>query len=153
MARHAAPAMIDVQAPRPEPPYWAVVFTRIRREPGSGFARTGEGGAPAAEAGDAAAPHVAVPDYDALADRMLALARSRPGFLGVDSVSGPDGHGITVSYWATEEALRGWREHAEHAVARRFGREAFYAYWRVRVARVERDYASDGGRTPDHSSS
>lgn len=147
--------MIDVQAPRPEPPYWAVVFTRIRREPGSGFAHAGEDGAPAGAAG---APGPEAPDYGAMADRMLALARAQPGFLGVDSVSGPGGEGITVSYWASEAAVRAWREHAEHAVARRFGREAFYAYWRVRVARVERDYASGeggvaGNGTGAHSSS
>jgi len=29
-----------------------------------------------------------------------------PGYLGVESVRGDDGFGITVSYWSTEEAIR-----------------------------------------------
>ena len=37
--------------------------------------------------------------YDMTADRMVLLAQRQPGFLGVESVRGDDGIGITVSYW------------------------------------------------------
>ena len=35
--------------------------------------------------------------YDMTADRMVLLAQSQPGFLGVESVRGDDGIGITVN--------------------------------------------------------
>lgn len=71
---------------------------------------------------------------------MVALARSMPGFLGVESVRGPDGFGITVSYWADEDAVRHWQQHGEHLLAQRFGRERWYTCFEVRVCRVERAY-------------
>ena len=38
-------------------------------------------------------------------DRMVELATGQPGFLGVESARGPDGIGITVSYWSSLEAI------------------------------------------------
>lgn len=97
----------------PEPPYFAVVFTSMRS------ARDAEG-------------------YAAMAERMVELARQQPGFLGVESARGDDGLGITVSYWASLEAIRAWREHAEHSAAQQGGRSKWYSRYALRVCRVER---------------
>ncbi|WP_143590601.1 antibiotic biosynthesis monooxygenase family protein [Thermoactinospora rubra] len=78
--------------------------------------------------------------YGETARLMLELAAGQPGYLGVDSVRGADGLGITVAYWRDEESLVAWREHAQHAVARRTGRERWYEEFVVHVARVERAY-------------
>ena len=53
----------------------------------------------------------------------------------------PNGLGITVSYWATEDALRAWKANAEHSVAQRQGRAGFYKAWFTRVCKVERAYS------------
>ena len=98
----------------PEPPYYAVIFTNQRTAGDDGYADT--------------------------AERMVALAAQQPGFLGVESVRGADGLGITVSYWVSEEAIAAWRAHAEHAVAREQGRKHWYGQFSVRVAKVERAY-------------
>ena len=78
--------------------------------------------------------------YDATAQRMVELAAQQPGFLGVESARGADGFGITVSYWASEEAIAAWRRHAEHTLAREQGRSRWYEAFALRVARVERAY-------------
>jgi len=96
----------------PAPPYWAVVFSS-RRTPG--------------EHG-----------YEATAERMLALARAQPGFLGFESARDPEGLGITVSYWRDEASIAAWRRHAEHLVAQARGRREWYRAFELRVARVER---------------
>jgi len=115
-------------APLPEPPYYAVIFASTRTDGG----------------GEA---------YHAMAERMVALAEGQPGFLGVDSARGADGFGITVSYWASEDAIRAWRAHAEHRIARETGRSHWYTHYTLRVARVERSYAMparrDGQPAPD----
>lgn len=98
-------------AATPEPPYYAVIFTSLRTAEDQGYAET--------------------------ARRMLELARRQPGFLGVESVR--EVLGITVSYWESPEAIRAWKENAEHRLAQaRAG--AWYAAFRVRVCRVEREY-------------
>jgi heme-degrading monooxygenase HmoA len=78
--------------------------------------------------------------YAQTAEEMVALAARQPGFLGMESVRGDDGIGITVSHWTDEEAIRRWREDADHAIARRAGRERWYRAYRVRVCRIEREY-------------
>lgn len=104
--------------PLPEPPYIAVIFAAQRRE-----TDTEDGGA-----------------YAATAARMENLARAQDGFLGLESARGPDGLGVTVSYWRDEDAVGRWREHAEHTLVREMGRERFYNRYTLRVARVERQY-------------
>ncbi|MGK4006023.1 antibiotic biosynthesis monooxygenase [Sorangium sp. So ce1036] len=103
-----------------EPPYYAVIFTS-RRTPGDG-------------------------GYDAMGERMEALAREQPGYLGIESVRAADGHGITVSYWRDLESIRAWRRHEEHRAAQARGRADWYEAYEVRVCRVEREHGFDRQR-------
>lgn len=76
-----------------------------------------------------------------MAERMVELAREQPGFLGVESARNAEGLGITVSYWRDEASIAAWRAHADHAVAQRLGREAWYARYRLEVCEVKRAWA------------
>ncbi|MBQ0764032.1 MAG: antibiotic biosynthesis monooxygenase [Marinobacter psychrophilus] len=73
-----------------------------------------------------------------MADRMLELAAQQEGFLGLESAR--EDIGITVSYWASEEAIKNWKQNAEHLEAQRLGHESWYSEFKVRVAKVERAY-------------
>lgn len=99
----------------PEPPYYAVIFSSQRT--------AGENG------------------YGHMADRMVELAAEQPGYLGVESVRASDGFGITVSYWASREAIAAWRSHAEHRIAQETGNTLWYQHYELRIACVERAYA------------
>ena len=113
----ATPASI---ASTPLPPYYAVIFTSQRTEGDRG--------------------------YGHMAERMVELAAKQPGFLGVESVRGPDGFGITVSYWSSEEAIVAWKAHLEHKPAQEAGKRVWYADYQLRVARVEREYGKPPAR-------
>jgi heme-degrading monooxygenase HmoA len=78
--------------------------------------------------------------YSQTADDMVRLAAGRPGFLGMESVRGDEGLGITVTYWSDEDSITAWRNHADHVAAQRTGRERWYRAYRVRVCRIEREY-------------
>jgi heme-degrading monooxygenase HmoA len=101
-------------AKTPKPPYYAVIFSSQRL---------------AEEAG-----------YGATADRMVELAAQQPGYLGIETVRGSDGFGITVSYWQNEADISAWKRNAEHSVARERGRNEWYEHFELRVAKVERAY-------------
>jgi heme-degrading monooxygenase HmoA len=104
----------------PEPPYYVVVFSSMRRAGADdGYAET--------------------------AERMVELVRQQPGFLGVESARDASGFGITTAYFADEASIANWRRQTEHAAARARGRSEWYEHFEVRVARVERAY---GKRTP-----
>lgn len=100
----------------PRPPYYAVVFSSQRTEGDHG--------------------------YDSTAERMVELAATQPGFLGIEHARDGDGFGITVSYWESEAAIAAWKREAEHSEARRRGRAEWYARFELRVAKVERAYGN-----------
>jgi len=98
----------------PEPPYVAVIFTSRMNADTHG--------------------------YSAMAAEMDALAKTQPGYLGIESVRGADGVGITVSYWRDEESVRAWKEVARHRAAQAAGRAIWYEHFEVRIAQVVRAY-------------
>jgi heme-degrading monooxygenase HmoA len=98
----------------PAPPYYAVIFTSRRTEGDHG--------------------------YGAMARKMEEMGANRAGYLGIESVRGADGTGITVSYWRDKSAILAWKRDAEHEKAQRGGREIWYTAYEVRIARVERAY-------------
>jgi heme-degrading monooxygenase HmoA len=120
-----------------QPPYVAVIFSSQRRAPAAAAASLARHDSDDSDRDD--------DGYAAAAERMLALARDQPGFLGAESARGGDGLGITVSYWRTERDVAAWRCEAEHAATRDLGRAAWYERYQVRVARVERAYGWDAG--------
>ena len=74
---------------------------------------------------------------------MVELAAQQPGYLGIESARGDDGLGITVSYWDSLEAIRKWREHAEHRMPQCDGKAKWYSKYRLRVCRVEEEIVFD----------
>lgn len=105
-------------APKLSPPYYAVIFSSLKSEEQQG--------------------------YDEMAEKMWHLASQQPGFLGAESAS--DDIGITVSYWQSLEAIANWKQNSEHQLAQKMGREQWYQAFRLRIAKVEREYAMG---TPD----
>ncbi len=80
--------------------------------------------------------------YEETSERMVELAQTQPGFVGIESVRDESGFGITVSYWESEDAIRAWKRNAEHQDAQKRGREEWYANFNLRICRVERTYSS-----------
>lgn len=77
------------------------------------------------------------PEYGEAAHRMIELASTMPGFIGIESARDAS-LGITVSYWKDEDAVQTWREHPDHLEVQARGRREWYAHYDIRVARVTR---------------
>ena len=99
-------------AKTPKPPYYAVIFTSIKKENDDG--------------------------YNDMADKMLKLASEQIGFLGVESARNETG--ITVSYWQDLKAIKKWKNNTEHKIAREKGRNLWYKSFKTRIAKVKSDY-------------
>lgn len=108
-------------APLPKPPYYAVIFANQMADRPDGYAE--------------------------MADKMVDLAQTQPGFLGVESTRDEDGFGITVSYWQDEAAIAAWKAKGAHLAAQDFGITRWYDHYHLRVAKVERAYAGPDGRS------
>jgi heme-degrading monooxygenase HmoA len=92
--------------------YYAVIFTSIRTEEEEGYAET--------------------------ATKMVELAKAQPGYIGMESARSEIG--ITVSYWESLEAIKNWKANMEHLEAQEKGRTTWYNNYKVRIAKVEREY-------------
>jgi len=102
-------------AATPDPPYYVAVITVERTDTDDG--------------------------YDETAEAMYELARTQPGFLGMEWVyDAGQRAGITSSYWTDAGAITAWKHQADHLVAQRLGQERWYRAYTVRIARVEREY-------------
>jgi len=72
---------------------------------------------------------------------MEALAIQQDGYLGIESARNE--LGITVSYWASLEAILKWKNNVEHTEVRKQGRALWYKKYQLRICKVERDYGFD----------
>ena len=82
---------------------------------------------------------VDAPDgYAEMAQEMLELAKSMPGFIDVKAFKADDGERLTLVWWQDEDTLHGWRTNARHLVAQKAGRERWYEYYTLEVAEVVR---------------
>ena len=97
----------------PKPPYYAVIFSSIRKNDD--------------------------PGYLEVAKRMDELAKEQLGFLGVESARNIVG--VTVSYWESLEAIQAWKNNAEHQLVQEKGKKDWYEVYKVRIAKVEREYS------------
>ncbi len=99
-------------AKTPDPPYYAVIFSSIRT--------IGENG------------------YSEMADKMAKLAAQQAGYLGIEVAR--EEIGITVSYWRDLESIKKWKANAEHLIAQGKGKSEWYSSFKIRIAKIERDY-------------
>ena len=99
-------------AKTPHPPYFAVIFTSLRKVTDEGYAD--------------------------MAKQMEEAALLQDGYLGIESARSEIG--ITVSYWDSLEAIKAWKAETSHRLAQKYGRDLWYSAYKVRVCRVERDY-------------
>ena len=76
--------------------------------------------------------------YDRMSEELETLVVNQPGYLGHESARNEIG--ITVSYWKDLESIKNWKENPAHAIARENGRLMWYENFKVRIAKVERDY-------------
>ncbi len=97
----------------PQPPYYAVIFSSIR------------------ENDDVA--------YQVMAKKMDELAKIQPGFLGFETAR--DLLGVSVSYWDSLASIQKWKSNVDHQEAQNKGKSDWYKSYKVRIAKVEREYS------------
>ena len=93
-------------------PYYAVIFTNQRTKEDNGYAE--------------------------MAQKIENLARHQPGFLDFESAR--EEIGISVSYWESLKDIADWKANTDHLFAQEKGKSDWYAWYKVRICLVEREY-------------
>ena len=93
-------------------------------------------------------------DYLDLAAALRGELERMDGFISVErfqSITEP-GKLLSLSIWRDEDAVRAWRNTAEHRATQARGRGGVFANYRLRVAAVLRDYGmSERAQAPADS--
>ncbi len=97
----------------PEPPYYVAIFSSTHTGRHDG--------------------------YEEDTQTILNLAQQQPGFLGIEA-AGDDNLSLAVSYWDSDTSIQSFKELAEHLIIQQKGRDTYYQNYKVRVAKVEREY-------------
>lgn len=82
------------------------------------------------------------PRYFELAASLRPELEKIDGFISVErfqSLTTP-GKYVSLSFWRDEQAIKAWRTHLGHQMAQREGKDSVFKDFRIRVAKVERDY-------------
>lgn len=89
--------------------------------------------------------------YLQLAAELKPLLADIDGFIDIERFQSltSDGKILSLSWWRDEEAVCRWKQNVFHQAAQREGREAIFTYYRIRVAQVVREYASETGGRED----
>ena len=90
-------------------------------------------------------------DYLAIAARLKPELEKMDGFISIERFQSLSEAGklLSLSVWRDEEAVRAWRNHPDHRVAQRAGRESIFSDYRLRIVSVLRDYGmNDRAQAP-----
>ena len=93
-------------------------------------------------------------EYLAIAARIKTFLESQFGFISIERFQSlsEEVKVLSLSFWQNEPAIKEWRNLLEHRRAQKKGRESLFAYYRIRVAKIIRDYSeSDRVEAPEDS--
>jgi heme-degrading monooxygenase HmoA len=84
-------------------------------------------------------------DYKALADGLNDEVRNFDGFISIERFESITAKGkfVSLSFWRDEESVRKWRNLQKHREAQKKGRGGIFKSYRLRIAKVVRDYTMD----------
>lgn len=68
-----------------------------------------------------------------------------PGFISIERFQSlvNEGKLLSLSFWEDEESLLFWKKNIDHMSAQKKGRESIFKDYRIRIAKVERDYTME----------
>ncbi|MCP4115854.1 MAG: antibiotic biosynthesis monooxygenase [Desulfobacteraceae bacterium] len=93
-------------------------------------------------------------EYLKIASGLRRFLENREGFISIERFQSfsEEGKLLSLSFWENEESVEKWRRVMEHRTAQKSGKDSLFESYRIRVAKVVRDYTeSDRTETPEDS--
>lgn len=85
--------------------------------------------------------------YLQLAAELKPLLAEVDGFIAIERFQSLSESGkiLSLSWWRDEEAVLRWKKNTFHQAAQSEGRITIFSFYRIRIARVIREYSSETG--------
>ncbi len=81
-------------------------------------------------------------EFETALKHMREQVKTYDGFLGEEPCCSIENEKRFVSlfYWRNRESIKAWREDPEHLKTQKLGREKIFAWYKIRVCELEREY-------------
>ena len=93
-------------------------------------------------------------EYLKIAAKLRSFLENRDGFISIERFQSltVEGKILSLSFWRDENSIAEWRNVLEHRNAQKKGKESLFRSYRIRVAKVVRDYTeTDRNEAPADS--
>ncbi len=82
-------------------------------------------------------------EFEVALRQMREQVKNHDGFLGEAPCRSLDNENkfISLFYWRDRESIKAWREDPEHVKIQQLGREKIFAWYKIRICELEREYA------------
>ena len=82
-------------------------------------------------------------EYFSIAKDLRPVLETIDGFISIERFQSlaDETRFVSLSFWRDEDAIAQWRGHLGHAAAQEKGKAGIFKDFRIRVAKVERDYS------------
>ena len=84
-------------------------------------------------------------EYLKIASNLKEFLQNREGFISIERFQSlvDENKLLSLSFWEDEKAIEIWRNMFEHRIAQDKGNAGIFQDYRIRVAKVERDYTKE----------
>ncbi len=84
-------------------------------------------------------------EYLKIASNLREFLQNREGFISIERFQSlvDENKLLSLSFWEDEKAIEIWRNLFEHRIAQDRGNGGIFQDYRIRVAKVERDYTKE----------
>ena len=81
-------------------------------------------------------------EFETALKHMQEQVKKYDGFLGEVSCCSIEKEKtfVTLFYWRDRESIKAWREDPEHVKIQELGRSKIFAWYKIRVCEIEREY-------------
>ncbi len=81
-------------------------------------------------------------EFEAALTQMQEQVKKYDGFLGEMPCCSIENEKtfVTLFFWRDRESMKAWREDSEHIKTQQLGREKIFAWYKIRVCELEREY-------------
>jgi len=82
-------------------------------------------------------------EYLEIASQIRDFLKDQKGFISIERFQSltKETKVLSLSFWEDEASIETWRKVLEHRSAQQKGRDALFSTYRIRVAKVVRDYS------------
>jgi heme-degrading monooxygenase HmoA len=87
-------------------------------------------------------------EYLKIASRLKEKLIKLDGFVSIERFESlaEDGKLLSLSFWDNLDAIDRWKSNIDHINAQSKGRDSLFSDYRIRVAKVEKDYTMDSSK-------